>query len=211
MAQPIAVPTKNPGEVFIPALGRAFQQVELREDDIYDTVEQASGAIAADTSLKLFQSVTDKNEQHTSLQQVRRLPAGDEAAIFRVGVHTRGSVGNTVPIFNDHKKLLENGVLALKFNRRQIVTGPLLRFQSGYGIAGYSVENGTSAVSVGVPSAAAAPTLFVPQQLRDNDDLNGEILFPNAAWVTNYAVPTLTGYAWITVFLHAVIKSPLGK
>ena len=211
MAQNIAVPGKEAGEVFIPALGRSFKQVELREDDIYDSVERVSGAIAAGTELQLFQNLDNKNEQHTSLNTPRRIQAGDEAAIFRVGVHLREAIGNTLTAFNDYRKYVAAAQLDLKFNRRQVTSGPLIKYPTGYGLAGFSDENAATAVSIGVPSAAAAPTLFVPQQLKDNDDLNGKIRFPAADWLTSYAVPTLGTAVVATVYLHGVMKAPLGK
>lgn len=204
---PVAVPGKEPGEVIIPALGRSFKQIELREDDIFDTVQQGSGSIAAGTELVLFRDLSDKNEQHTSLKASRKLPAGDEAAIFRVGVHVRQALGNDVPTTSDHMKIYENGVLDLKFNRRQVTFGPLLKYQSGYGLAG----NASGTTSNGVPSAAAAPTLFVPQQLNDSDDINGLLKFPGGAWITSYTAPSLGARNIITAFMHSVIKSPLGK
>ena len=204
---PVAVPGKEPGEVVIPALGRSFKQIELREDDIYDTVQVASGSISAGTELVLFRDLTDKNEQHTSLKASRRIPAGDEAAVFRVGVHVRQALGNDVPATSDHLKLYENGLFDLKFNRRQVTIGPLLKYQSGYGLAG----NASGTTSNGVPSAAAAPTLFVPQQLKDDDDINGKFIFPGGAWITSYTAPSLGARNILSAFLHSVIKSPLGK
>lgn len=204
---PIAIPGKEPGEVIIPALGRSFKQIELREDDIYDTVQRASGSVSAGTELVMFRDLTDKNAQHTSLKASRRIPAGDEAAVFRVGVHVRQYLGNDGPTTPDLLKLYENGILELKFNRRQVTEGPLLKYQSGYGFAG----NATGTASNGVPAATAAPTLFVPQQLKDDDDINGKLIFPDAAWITSYTAPTLAARNIISVFLHAVIKSPLGK
>lgn len=208
---PVAIPGKDPGEVIIPALGRSFKQIELREDDIYDTVEVASGSLTAGTELILFRDLTNKNEQHTSLKASRRIPSGDEAAVFRVGVYPRGAVGNSVPVFADLKKITENAVLDLSFNRRMVTQGPALKYQSGYGIGGSSTESGATGFAIGVPSAAAAPTLFVPQQLKDDDDINGKLRFPGGSWTTSYAVPVLAGNNAVTVFLHAVIKSPLGK
>ena len=88
-ANNIAVPGKNPGEVYIPALGKSFQQVELREDDIYDTIETDTGSISTGTQYKFFLNLTNKNEQHTNLPTPRRINSGDEAAIFRIGLHPR--------------------------------------------------------------------------------------------------------------------------
>lgn len=211
---PIAMQGKNPGEIYIPALQRSFQQIELREDDVHDTEDIPSGAIAADTKFQLFQAISDKNEQHTSLKQPRKIPAGDEAAIFRIGFHVRGATGNARASFSDIQKVIENGVLQVKFNRRIITEGPAIKYQSGYGLGGYSDESGATAVSVGVASAAAAPTLFVPQQLMDNDDLNGMLFFPSAGWLPSgfsYVVPTLGAALTFSVFMRAVLKSPLGK
>lgn len=207
----IAVPGKEPGEVFIPALGKSFRQVELREDDVLDTIMVASGSISAGTEYVVFRDIDNKNEQHVSLGSQKRIPSGDEVAVFRVGVHPREAHGNTLPIFSDYRKIIGNAQLELKFNRRVITSGPIVKFSSGYGVGGFSGESSATAVSIGVPSAAGAPTLFVPQQLKDNDDLNGKIRFPDAAWITSYAVPVMTGAVGVSVFLHGVMKAPLGK
>lgn len=207
----IAVPGKNPGEVYIPALGKSFQQIELREDDIYDTIETDTGLIGLGTQYKFFLNLSNKNEQHTNLPTPRRINSGDEAAIFRIGFHPREATGNLLPVFNDYRKVIGNGWLEVIFNRRLITNGPVVKYPSGYGMAGYSDETGATAVSVGVPSAAAAPTLFVPQQLKDDDDLKVRLVFLDAAWTTSYTAATLGGRQTDSVFLHGVMKNPLGK
>jgi hypothetical protein len=213
MSNNLVVPTKNPGELFIPALGKTVQQVELREDDIYDTV-QVFGAIAAGTEYEFFRDIQNKNEQHTNIPQSRRIQAGDEVAVFRIGIHPRAALGATQADVSDIKQIVENGHLDLRFNRRIITSGPAVKYPSGYGLSGFSnATPGSAAVSVGVPSVAAAPTLFVPQQLKDNDDIICKLRFPGAAWTTSYAPPTVSaapGLA-VSVFLRGVIKSPLGK
>lgn len=207
----IAVPGKNPGEVYIPALGKSFRQVELREDDVIDSIITGSGAINAGVEYVVFRDIDNKNEQHTNLGSSKRIASGDEVAVFRIGVHLREAHGNTLPVFNDYRKILGNGILDLKFNRRLITNGPLIKYPSGYGVGGFSDETGATAVSIGVPSSAAAPTLFVPQQLTDTDDLNGKVQFKDASWISGYAVPNLAGPVVLTVFLHGVMKAPLGK
>ncbi len=207
----IAVPGKNPGEVYIPALGKSFQQIELREDDIYDTIETDTGSVAAGTQYKFFLNLANKNEQHTNLPTPRRINSGDEAAIFRIGLHPREASGNTLPVFNDYRKVVGNGWLEVIFNRRLITSGPAVKYPSGYGMAGYSDETAATAVSIGVPSAAAAPTLFVPQQLKDDDDLKVRLVFLDAAWLTSYVAPVLSGRQTISIFMHGVMKNPLGK
>lgn len=207
---PVAVPGKSAGEVFIPALGKTFRQVELREDDVIDSVQVVSGTIQDDKTYILFRDIQNKSGQHTSIGTTKRLNSNDEAAIFRIGIHMREAHGNTVPILNDYKKIVGNGYLDLKFNRRVVTQGPVIKYQSGYGLGGYSFESGATAVSIGVPSAGAAPTLFVPQQLTDTDDINGELKFPAASWITGYANAVLAGDVIVTCLLHGIIKSPLG-
>lgn len=211
MASNIAVPGKNPGEVYIPALGKSFKQVELREDDIFDTVERIAGSIGAGTELHLFRDIANKNEQHCTLQTSRRIQSGDEAAIFRIGVELPCAIGNTLPVYADYRKIAGNAQLELIFNRRLVSTGPVIKYPAGYGIGGFSDETGATAFSIGVPSVAASPTLFVPQQLKDDDDIKGKLRFPDAGWITSYAVPVLAGAMLFRVFLHGVMKQPLGK
>lgn len=210
----IAVPTKNPGELYIPALGKTFQQVELREDDVFDTIQMVAGAIAAGTEYQFFRNVEDKNEQHTNIPQPRRIAAGDEVAVFRIGVHPREAQGNVLPATTDVKKVFGNAHLILKFNKRIITDGPAIKYPTGYGLSGSSNEVAAAGIafhSVGVPSVGASPTLFVPQQLRDDDDITAKLRFPDASWVTGYVVPTTAGDLLISLFLRGVIKSPLGK
>lgn len=211
----IAIPTKNPGELFIPALGKAIQQVELREDDVYDSVFIAAGAIANGTEYIFFRDIQNKNDQHCNLPQSGRIAAGDEVAVFRVGLHPREAIGNTLTAFTDYRRLAANASLDLRFNRRIITNGPVIKYPSGYGLSGFSNEvagAGQAAASIGVPSVAAAPTLFVPQQLRDNDDITCKMRFNDASWVTGgYTGPTTTTAMVVTLFLRGVIKSPLGK
>lgn len=219
MNQQIAVPTGKAGELFIPALGKSFMQVELREDDIYDTVQvgAVAGAIPAGSEFEFFRDLSNKNEQHTNIPQPRRIQSGDEVAIFRIGLYARNKCGSIHVVATDILQIVENAQLDLRFNRRIVTSGPAMKYPTGYGVAGFSdlggVAAGNQAVSIGVPSVAAAPTLFVPQQLRDNDDIVAKLRFPSAAWLTGYVVPTTTSVAGVpmTLFLRGVIKSPLGK
>lgn len=215
--QPIAVPTDKAGELYIPALGKKFMQVELREDDIYDTVQIASGAITVGAEYIFFRDIQNKNEQHCNLTQSAKIASGDEVAVFRVGLYPRNKVGATHAPSTDILQVIEGAHFIVQVNRRVITSGPAVKYPSGYGLSGMSdlgaATAGNQALSVGVPSVAAAPTLFVPQQLKGDDDLNGKLRFPAATWVSGYDVPTLTGVdgLLVTAFLHGVIKSPLGK
>ncbi len=209
----VAVPTSNPGELYIPALGQYIQQVELREDDVFDTIQLVAGAINAGTKQQFFQNLQDKNEQHTNMPQPRRIAAGDEVAVYRIGLQTRDAAGNVTPAPGDVRKVFGNARLQVKFNKRVIADGPAIKYPSGYGLSG-SLDASAAAdgvLSNGVPSVAASPTLFVPQQLTTADDIYAILDFPDAAWVTGYAVPTTTALMLLTLYLRGVIKSPLGK
>ena len=206
----IAIPTNKPGEVYIPALGKTFQQIELREDDIYDTV-LVTAASQSNTTYTFWRDIANKELQDTNLPSTRRIQSGDEVAVFRIGVHPRECVGNTLPVFADYRKIIGTAHLEVKFNRRPITAGPVVKYPSGFGMGGYSDETGATAVAIGVPSVAAAPTLFVPQQLKDDDDLNATMKFFTADWIIGYTAPVTAGTLRVTLFLHGVMKNPLGK
>lgn len=216
MNQQIAIPTDKAGELYIPALGKKFMQVELREDDVFDTVQLPTGAVAKGAEFEFFRDIQNKNEQHTNIPQSRRIQAGDEVAVFRIGLYPRNRTGATAVVMGDILQVVDNAHFILKFNRRIVTDGPALKYPTGYGVTGVSntvAAAGQEALSLGVPSVAAAPTLFVPQQLRDNDDIICKLRFPDASWITGYDAPTLASTDGLTVsaFLRGVIKSPLGK
>lgn len=206
-------PTKNAGEFFIPALGRTVQLIEWREDDYYDTVSQAAGAISAGTSLELFRDLTSKNLQHCNLKTARRIPAGSEFVMSRIGVLILQAYSNSVQSLANILKVAYAGTLTFKVNDRLVLEGPLYKLATGYGMAGSTTETGASLVTTGVPSAAAAPQLLVAQPVKDDDDLNGTIDFKSDSWITGSAVmPTTATYATLfTCLLHGLIKKPQGK
>lgn len=206
----IAIPTNKPGEVYIPALGKTFQQIELREDDVYDTVLISSGS-QANLVYTFWRDIQNKDLQDCNLPNPSRIQSGDEVAIFRIGIHPRESVGNTLPVFADYRKVIGQAHLEVVFNRRPITSGPIVKYPSGLGMGGYSDETGSTAVSIGVPSVAAAPTLFVPQQLKDDDDVKSKLRFLPASWISGFTEAVTAGTLRVSLFLHGVMKNPLGK
>jgi hypothetical protein len=201
----------GPGVISVPALGKSFKLTESREDDVFDSVTQASGNIATGTSLELFRDLSNKFLQHTNLKTPRRIAAESEMALTRIGVHVAQAVGNTMTTDDDIIKILACGTLTFKINDRLVTEGPLIKYQPGMGAAGQTNRTDTGVVTNGVASAAAAPNLLVPQPIADKDDLNATIDFKNAAWVTGYGSPTLDGGNVISTFLHGIIKAPLGR
>jgi len=207
----LAVPGKDPGTLVIPALGRTIKMVEWREDDFYDSV-QVPAVITAGTSLEVFRDLANKNLPHTNLRTSRRIPAGSEFIMARVGVVIAQAFGNLLPTDDDVIKAAYAATLTFKLNDRLITEGPVVKYQSGIGISGSTTRNATGVVTTGVPSAAAAPSLMVAQPVADDDDLVAQVEFKDNAWLAAGSVmPTLSQRAVFTVMLHGFIKKPQGK
>lgn len=217
-AAPVAVPTQNPGELYIPALGKTIQQIEWREDDLYDTVAQPSGLITAGAELDLFINLQGKQLQHTNLKKQSSIPANNQVVVSRIGVHINQALGNTLPTDNDIIAMAHAGVLQFAVNGRLITQRPLHTYQSGYGMTGSTTRNATGVVTTGVPSAAAAPSLYVAQPVTDNDDITGSVTFPQINWLTTNTDGAIVGTTLpspatavaMTCFLHGIIRKPQG-
>lgn len=208
---PIAIPGKNPGELYIPSANKTIQQTESREDDVYDTDQQKAGAISAGNKIDFFKTITSKNLQATNITTPRRLAQGDELYMNRVGVHIHQSIGNTMTTDSDIVKIAHAGSLAFKLGRRLVTEGPLYKYQSGYGVVGQTTRNNTGMATIGVASYAAAPQMIVVQPVTENDDLIGTVRFDDNAWANTSGLPTLDADNWLSILLHGVLKSPLGK
>ncbi|HYE89983.1 MAG TPA: hypothetical protein VEA38_03140 [Terriglobales bacterium] len=201
----------GPGVITVPALGKSFKLTESREDDVFDSVTQASGSVSAGTSLELFRDLGNKFLQHTNLKTPRRINAESEMALTRIGVHVAQAIGNTMVSDDDIIKILHTGTLTFKINDRLVTEGPLMKYQAGVGAAGQTNRTDTGVVTNGVASQAAAPNLLVPQPISDKDDLNGTVDFKNATWISGYTAPSLDGTNVISCLLHGIIKAPLGR
>jgi len=208
----IMTPIKGePGKYFIPALKKKIAIIDYREGDLYDTVLIPSGAIAAGATYHFFRDLEGKNLQDTNFTTPRRIEAGTEMIITRLGIVLHSTTGNTIIPLADAKKVLENGYLTFKINKMDVDEGFLMRFQSGYGLAGSTVETNQSIFSNGVPSAAAAPTLLVPQEITVNHDLQAQIEFFDAPWISGFTMPTLSQAVKVKFILHGYIKKMVGK
>lgn len=209
----IATPGKDPGTLQIPSLGRTIKLVEWREDSFYDTV-QSPLAPTAGQSLEVFRDLTNKNLQHTNLRTSRRIPAGSEFICYRISVIPAQAIGNIVTLDADILKLCYAATLTFKLNDRLIQEGPLYKFQGGFGVTGSTTRNATGVVTIGVPSAAAAPMLMVAQPVADDDDLVATVDFRAFTWATTGGLPTFTSGTdgpLVTVDARGFIKKPQGK
>lgn len=219
MTTPVAVPTGNAGELLIPALGKTIKQVEWREDDFLDTMQVPVLTPSAGLELEFFRDLSQKNIQHTNIKVPRRIPSGSEFIMTRIGVLIHQAYGNVVMTDADILKLAYSAAVNFHINDRLIVEGLLVKFQSGYGVTGSTTRSNTGVVTLGVPSAAAAPNLLVAQTIKDDDDLHARMTFRDNSWLLNQAtpavpqsqMPTFDTRPVVSVMLHGLIKKPQGK
>ena len=201
----------SPGEFFIPALGKKIKIVEWKEDDRYDTVVQASGAITAGTVLNFFRDLTNKDVNDGNFNSAKKLMSnGEEMVLERIGVDVPMCVGNTLVTPADIKRVAFNGYLLLKIDRRDVAEGPLHKFPSGYGLAGSTTENNTGIVSLGVASTASAAKLIREQEISQDTDVAASLQFFNHTWDAGN-MPTLVSKVWVRLFLHGLIKAGATK
>jgi hypothetical protein len=210
-------PTGQAGEFAIPGIGKTIKLVQWREGDIYDTVllATAAGAVTAGSEFQLFRDIQGKDKQHTNLKTPRRLPSDSELIVSRIGLHINQAIANIAISDLDVIKIAHNLVFSFKVGERLVAEGPVLTFQSGYGVTGSTTRNNTGVVTVGVASAAAAPQLLVAQPIDDSKDLDAVFRFPPATWLTTAglaaAVPSLDSAAAASCYLHGFIKRPHGE
>lgn len=219
--------TDETGVYEIEGLGTKIRLLEWRAGAFYDTVQFASdGATAqtAGTQQQLFQNLQGKNRQFTNLDNnAGRLPALNELITNRVGAHPLQAFGNTVISDSDIIKFVHAAYMRVSVNQTRIIFDqPLLCAQSGYGVTGSTTRNNTGVVTLGVPSAAAAPQLLVAQPIGPNDSIGTDsyvTLYGNAWAATTTpggaatvpatnVLPTFSTSVFCTVFLDGLIKKP---
>lgn len=211
MANPVVQAGANPGELFIPSLNQTITLVEWREDDFYDTVEVPTTPTVG-KKFEFFRDIQNKNLQHTNLKTQRNIPSGSQFILTRIGVLLHQANGDTVVKDTDIIKLAYAASLSFKINDRLISEGPVVKYQSGLGVSGSTTQTATGVVTVGVPSAAAAPSLLVAQTISSDDDLQGTLSFEDNAWrAAGSGMPTLSAATLASLYLHGLIKKPATK
>jgi len=212
MANSVVQAGANPGELFIPSLNQTIKLVEWREDDFYDTIEVGATTPGAGSSFDFFRDLNQKNIQHTNLKTPRRIPSGSEFIMTRIGLLIHQAVGDTVVKDTDMIKLAYAASLTFKINDRLISEGPAVKYQSGLGVSGATPQTAPGVVTLGVPSAAAAPSLLVAQTVTSEDDLGAVLTFANNAWIAaGSSMPTFTVRPLVSLMLHGLIKKPATK
>lgn len=201
-------PVKGKAGVFVTSDGQTIKIVEWREDDKYDTVDFAAGAISAGQSKEFFRDLTDKNLIDTNLTTPRRIAGGQNMIIDRIGVQIPTAVGDDVVLPSDIKKVAEAGALDFRINDILIAQGPAVKFPSGYGVQGQTTETNAGVVGIGVPSTAAQSRLTKEQTVTPQNDLNAVMKFDDRKWRSGgaTAMPTLSGVVFVRLFAHGLIQ-----
>jgi hypothetical protein len=206
MAQ-IARPGREPGTLFITALGKTIKLVEWREDSFMDSV--LAPAAAAGNVLEFFRDINNKNGQHANIRTPRRLPSGTEFILSRIGVVPAQAVGGTLFTDADMIVMAYNGFLSFSLDDRVIAEGPVYKFGSGFGVQGSTTRDATGVATIGVPSPAAASQLLVAQNVTERNDLVASLSFPPAPWIAPApAAIALSAAMPVTLNLHGFIKKP---
>lgn len=206
----------RPGKFLETGTGQVIDISDYREDDKYDTEIIPAGAIAAGTQFLYFRNVAAKQRIDTNFLQQSRLSAGEEMIIDRVGFTIRMATGNLLPAPADIKRVAEDAFWRVEVNSLLLIEGPLIKFPSGYGLAGNTVENGQGIVSIGVPSTAAAAKLLKTQLVTSEHDLQGFLTFFNRDWTgaslaAADRMPILSTPIFGTGWLHGLVKAASTK
>ena len=205
--------TDETGVYEIEGLGTKIRLLEWRAGAFYDTVAFAAGVQSPGAQQFLFQNLQNKNRQFTNLDNnAGRLPALNELITNRVGAHIVQSFGNTVSTDADIIKMAHAAYMRVSVNQTRIIYDePLFCAQSGFGVTGSTTRNNTGVVTIGVPSAAAAPQLLVAQPIGPNDSIGTDsyiVLYANSWTTPAGGMPTFANQVPVTVFLDGLIKKP---
>lgn len=193
----------------------------------YDTIcmvgSGAGGLIVSGQKWDFFGEQT-KNDIDRNIAQRGRLSRGEEMIINSIGLFIGNRTASAATLVGSEvfHFLAERCYLEFKIDKDVVAEGPLLEFQSGLGVAGYSndVAPAANILSNGVPSLSAVRPLLVNQKITSDNDLAAKVVADDAAWITG--VPTPSGvYVFATVastasvlvklMLGGYIKSAVGR
>ncbi|MFH1496559.1 MAG: hypothetical protein ABII82_01920 [Verrucomicrobiota bacterium] len=203
-----------------PVTKEIFDIATSREDDKYDTVGLGTVGVAYAVplghELEFFRDVTSKFLIDTNFKTSRRIPKGEVMYLERVGLQVLNAFGNITPEPSDIKKIADSAYFKFQLSDHDISEGPAIKYPSGYGLAGNSVETDQGIVSIGTPATAAAAKLTEEQRIDGDTDVEGTLTFQRRTWavtagfVTTGAgteTPTLTDSCAIRCWLHGRIRA----
>ena len=204
----------RPGQFLDTSTGKILNISEFREDDKYDTIHIPSGLVTQGTSFVFFRSTEQKGLVDTNLTQQSRLSAGEEMVVERVGCTIRLATGDDLPAPADIKKVAEDSFFRMEVNQLLLIEGPLIKFPSGYGLAGQTQESDQGIVSIGVASTASAAKLIKTQLLTQRHEIEARLtFFGRTGFVTPLPnpLPTLADSILVTAWLHGLVKAAVSK
>jgi len=202
----------EPGKFLDTVSGEVLDISDYREDDKYDTIKIAAGAVQPNAEFIFFaEDLGTKRLIDTNIQQIRQLSQGEEMIVDRVGMTVPMATGNVLPTPADIKKVVENAFVSFTVNRLILIEGPVIKFPSGYGLHGNTVETGQGIVSIGTPSTAAASKLLKTQLLTSQHQFQGTLTFFSRTWLapefaTNVQLPTLENPLTMKAWFHGLLK-----
>jgi hypothetical protein len=203
----------EPGKFLDTVSGEVLDISDYREDDKYDTVIIDNGAVPTNSIFRFFsEQIGQKRLIDTNIKQIRQLSAGEEMIVDRVGLSISLAFGNTLPNPSDVKKVAENAFVRFMVNTITLAEGPLLKFPTGYGLAGQTQEAGLGVLSIGVASTASASKLLKTQLLTSQHQFEGEMTFFDRTWATdavpvNDQTPVLANPVAVKAYWHGLLKT----
>ena len=203
----------EPGKFLDTVSGEVLDISDYREDDKYDTVIIGDGAVPTNSIFRFFsEQIGQKRLIDTNIKQIRQLSAGEEMIVDRVGLSISLAFGNTLPNPSDVKKVAENAFVRFMVNTITLAEGPLLKFPTGYGLAGQTQEASQGVLSIGVASTASASKLLKTQLLTSQHQFEGEMTFFDRTWATDVVdaedqIPVLANPVAVKAYWHGLLKT----
>lgn len=203
----------EPGKFLDTVSGEVLDISDYREDDKYDTVIVPAGAVATNSIFRFFsEQIGQKRLIDTNIKQIRQLSAGEEMIVDRVGLSVSLAFGNLTPTPSDVKKVAENAFIRFMVNTITLAEGPVLKFPTGYGLAGQTQEAGQGVLSIGVASTASAAKLLKTQLLTSQHQFEGEMTFFDRTWASNDVpaadqTPVLENPVAVKAYWHGLLKT----
>ena len=191
---------------------------QWREDDKYDTCALPVGAVGFNTELTYWRDIGNKSLIDCNVKTSRRVPKGEKMALERIGLHVPLAFGNVIPHPADIKRIAENGYLKCQLNGKDIAEGPGIKFASGYGLSGNTVETDEGVLGIGMASTASAAKLTSKQRIDADVDMDAIYTFQRRQWATVAAIglvataganetPTMVAITALRLFFHGMIEA----
>lgn len=201
--------------------------VEWREDWRFDTVVvvgSAAGVLTQGQTWEFFRDLQGKDLIDANIPQPRRISRGEDFTVNGIGVHIgcRRAGAASLTLNEVFHFIAERMYLNLKINKDDIAEGPLMAFQSGLGVAGFSNDPTPdgNVLTNGVASLGAVRPLLVQQELTAEHDISATLTNFGAGWITA-ATPPAAAYVHSTVaaangvfvklLLNGYVKKAMGR